>query len=164
MKKFIVALAAVAMTAGFVAKADDNNNRPCQGARQCDVPCENRPCAAADCKAVCPFDNLNLTDAQKEQLKALRAKKIEARKAQKQDKKAAKAECRRAELAEIKAILTPEQYVQFLENNYVDKSFNRAMRHHAMRPDGARRGPRQDSVKAAKLTPAKKMKAAAQAK
>lgn len=121
MKKLIVALAAVAMTGGFAAKADvcrqecENNNK-----------CVNAECPAAKCvqperKGACPFDNLNLTDAQKEQFKALRAKKAEACKAQKAAKKQAKSECRRAELAEIKAILTPEQYVQFLENSYVQR-------------------------------------------
>lgn len=160
MKKFIVAMAAMAMTAGFAVKADVCE-QPCKDKKQCDVPCANRPCnAAPDCEAACPFDNLNLTDAQKEQFKALRAKKVEACKARKQDKKAARAECRRAALAEIKAILTPEQYVQFLENNFVDKSRNRAVRHHAMRPDGPRREClRQESVKASKLTPAKAVKA-----
>lgn len=121
MKKLIVALAAVAMTGGFAAKADvcrqecENNNN-CAAA-----DCSAAKCAQPECKGACPFDNLNLTDAQKEQFKALRAKKAEARKAQKDAKKQAKSDCRRAELAEIKAILTPEQYVQFLENNYVQR-------------------------------------------
>lgn len=105
MKKLIVALAAVAMTGGFAAKADvcrqecENNNK-CVAA-----DCSAAKCAQPERKGACPFDNLNLTDAQKEQFKALRAKKAEACKAQKEAKKQAKSECRRTELAEIKAIL-----------------------------------------------------------
>lgn len=79
----------------------------------------------------CPFDGLNLTTKQQESLKALNEQTMKARqeagkqaKADKQkqqaDRMAAKQAARKEYLAKVKAILTPEQYVQFLENNYVN--------------------------------------------
>lgn len=109
MKKFIVALATVAMTMGFSAQAQ--TEQKCEQAQKC---------AQAECRQApgdCGFESLNLTDAQKEQLKALGKKRMEAKK----DKKEARKEDARAFLADLKTILTPEQYVQFLENSFVNK-------------------------------------------
>lgn len=77
-----------------------------------------------------PFEGLNLSAEQQTKLEALKTEcqaqrkaNAEARKADKQNRqKANKEEARKArteQLAKIKAILTPEQYVQFLENNYL---------------------------------------------
>ena len=88
-----------------------------------------------------PFEGLNLTDQQKSQLKDLKpgitkekreemkaqdkARKEQA-KAQAAEQRKARAEARKQSrhdyLAKVKAILTPEQYVQFLENNFVNKA------------------------------------------
>lgn len=86
-----------------------------------------------------PFESLNLTDQQKakimdlkkaeveqkkqlaEQKKQLREKKRAEAKAKKDARKQSIAKERRDYLAKIKQILTPEQYVQFLENNFVNK-------------------------------------------
>ena len=78
-----------------------------------------------------PFEGLNLTadqqtklDALKKECQEARKAKAEARKSQAQQRKDANKEAaktaRTEELAKIKAILTPEQYVQFLENNFVN--------------------------------------------
>ncbi len=87
------------------------------------------------------FEGITLTDAQKSKLEALRSQEMNARKEargaqdkgreqkqkltdeQKKQMKDAKItkrdDARKAHLAGIKAILTPEQYVVFLENSYV---------------------------------------------
>lgn len=78
-----------------------------------------------------PFEGLNLTADQQTKLDALkkesqeaRAAKAEARKSQDKQRKEANKEAaktaRTEQLAKIKAILTPEQYVKFLENNFVN--------------------------------------------
>lgn len=163
MKKLIVALAAVAMTAGFAAKADECN-QPCNGARQCDTPCADAPCPNTACDhqgaKFCPFDNLNLTDAQKQQFKELRDKAVKAKADSKAARKNAKKECKRQRLEEIKKILTPEQYVMFLENHFVNGGGNKIAHHrgHDMRPHKAHRRVDQcRAVEAAKLAPAKKV-------
>lgn len=78
----------------------------------------------------CPFDGLNLTAQQQDKLKALKQAKLEQREAAREADKAARTEMkqnrrakavenRRADLSDIKSVLTPEQYVMFLENCYV---------------------------------------------
>lgn len=67
----------------------------------------------------CLFDNLNLTDAQKAKIKALRESQIKARQEKKQEARNQRDNARKNYLANLKTILTPEQYVQFLENNYL---------------------------------------------
>lgn len=77
-----------------------------------------------------PFEGLNLTADQQTKLEALkkeckeaRMAKAETRQKQVQERKNVNREeakkARTEELAKIKAILTPEQYVKFLENNYL---------------------------------------------
>lgn len=155
MKKFIVALAAVAMTAG-IANAQDTKTQKCDGPQACNSQQCGNP---GDCKkAYCPFDGLNLTDAQKAQIKEIRAKQAEAckancpdkqakkdaKKAEKQARREARQQARRDFLAQVKTVLTPEQYIQFLENNFVNSKGDRQ----GPRPDGkhhkdGKRGPQQ---------------------
>lgn len=92
-------------------------------------------CAAKGAPAYNPFAGLNLTEQQQSQLQALKtqmkdakakeAKTREAakaeRQAQKKQKMEARVQARRDYLAKVKNILTPEQYIQFLENSYVDQ-------------------------------------------
>lgn len=85
-----------------------------------------------------PFEGINLTDKQKSELQALRdnsrAEKMKADEKKKADKKAEMKEmmekrqnARKDYLAKIKGILTPEQYVQFLENSFLNTQQPRAI-------------------------------------
>lgn len=130
MKKLMIAVAFAAMTAGISASAqnevttcDKQCPRTEQACMKDRTKCD-KPCAAA---RPCEFEGLNLNDAQKEQLKALKQEQMskrqaarEANRAAKQVKKAeakqARENDRREYLAKVKAVLTPEQYVQYLEN------------------------------------------------
>lgn len=129
MKKKILSLAiiAAAFTAfNGVAQTNDNNNaKAVCVAQQCGKPGKGCP------KEACPFDGLNITDAQKAQLQQLNESRREARKAQAATQKAdrqrndsARMAQRRADkkeyLEQVKAIIGPDQYVVFLENFYVN--------------------------------------------
>lgn len=70
-----------------------------------------------------PFEGLNLTDAQKEKLKAIERPCRKAAERNRETRQQCSTERRNDRvkfLADIKAVLTPEQYVQFLENNFVN--------------------------------------------
>lgn len=132
MKKFIISstlfLAALAggLTASAQTQTCPQNNctkqTQCTAAQNCGQQnctpgsCTPQSCApgarrggAARCNA---FEGLNLSDQQKSQLQALGQDcKVQ------RDKK--QCDGRKERLAKIKTILTPEQYTQFLENNFV---------------------------------------------
>ena len=155
MKKKILGLALVAMsfvTVNSIAQTPNQNNT-------CPVNKENAICKKGNAnrvcnqKQVCPFDGLNLSDAQKDQMKQLKAKRDAARaemkkadKADKQRRDSAKmADRRNAKkeyLEEIKVILTPEQYTMFLENFYINggnhhaKAFNKTNPNSVHKYDG----------------------------
>ncbi len=76
-----------------------------------------------------PFEGLSLSADQQKKLKSLQEKRMAERKeksekakasaqADRQDRMAKRKESRKQFLVEVKSILTPEQYVQFLENNF----------------------------------------------
>ncbi len=115
-KKLIVAAIAAFAAAGISVSAQQPAPGTCCAETQCT--------AQNDCKRPCPFDGLDLTDAQRAQLKELQKQCVEQTKANKDKDKAARREAakqRRAEkLAKIKEILTPEQYIKFLENQYLN--------------------------------------------
>lgn len=142
MKKILLAvfvLAATTCSAFAQTPANANNTQ-----RTPTATCERKGPMPECCN---PFEGLNITADQQAKLDALKAEckaRFEKSKADRQKEKAnkkadkmkAKAEARakmKAEreqmLAKIKGILTPEQYVQFLENNFVN---------------GASKGPRMD--------------------
>lgn len=136
MKKKILSLALAAITlASFNSMAQTPDNAAAQqtenvGTRGRDI--KKGP------KMQNPFEGLDLTDAQKDQLKALREKRAAERKARfeamKQQKEAGDRKrmerksfndsTRMAErkkyLEEVKAIVGPDNYVIFLENFYMN--------------------------------------------
>ncbi len=136
MKKqlFSIALAALAVltvtTSASAAKPEGtcDNNTECQapGKKKCKKQKHDRRerCQGAD-SAVCnPFEGLNLTDQQTEALKAI-PNPHQVMKAAKQQADSTTCtrtmlqDVRKNYLAQVKQVLTPEQYTQFLENFYV---------------------------------------------
>lgn len=104
-----------------------------------------------------PFAGLNLTAQQQQSIDALRAERSKACTASKEAKQQkqqareermnARKENRTAYLAKVKSILTPEQYVQYLENVYVNSVPNghgdrRPAGHHGKRPARDSKAPR----------------------
>lgn len=150
MKKTILGLAILALSvANFSASAQKNNKacpQVCPSAQTC---CAEQPCQVkGDCTL---FEGINLSDAQKAQLKDLRAKNSQACKANekarkeeaRKDREAAKAERmanKRQYLQDVKSVLTPDQYVLFLENFFVNGGDNRGFNNKDFRGD--RRGAR----------------------
>ena len=94
-----------------------------------------------------PFEGLNLTADQQAKLEALKQNcpmKADKQKADKQDKKndrkadmmAKRIQGKRDFLAQVKSILTPEQYVQFLENSFVNGQNRQGKMNHPQKMDG----------------------------
>lgn len=131
MKKKILALAVVVISLVGGSALAQNPSNECTNKEKCSkemVKCKENHCPKAD-----PFKGMNLTDAQKSKIKDLnekvklaRKQKAEAYKAEKMKKDSAKfAERRQAKkeyLEELKAIIGPDNYVIFLENEYLSKS------------------------------------------
>lgn len=149
------------------------NQTQCAPASNCNqtqcVPaadCNRNQCVLGDgsynCNKNCPFANLNLTDTQQKQIQVLNQKydtqKRDLSKLKKDNKErndAARSELRKQaqqmqtqKLADIKKILTPEQYTKYLENCYMAgnnkvkharKGDPRGNRHHAYHKGGPRR-------------------------
>ena len=118
MKKTLLSLALMAVAA---IPAFGQNNA-CPAAKDC------APKACPEAKAKCDkqkpdcclpcFDGLNLTDAQKTKIRDLRQACDSVRKACMAEKK----ENRVKYLSDLKQILTPDQYVKFLENNFINQT------------------------------------------
>ena len=75
-----------------------------------------------------PFEGLNLSEKQQAELKALREgckaerqKIAEKERAEKKEMKEQRKKDAKEYLAKVKEILTPQQYVQFLENAYLNQ-------------------------------------------
>lgn len=134
MKKKIFAIAMMALatagTTSVFAARPDTKNANCTQAQCQNTPCTTKAtCGPDSCNAPCfrAFEGLNLTADQQTKLQALRQqgkvkadqKKADQKKAR-EEAKTKRDQSRRDYLASVKAILTPEQYVQFLENSYVN--------------------------------------------
>lgn len=129
MKKKILGFALVAMSfVGFTAMAQTTPDPTAP--RQENVR-EKKADKKERRQQVNPFEGMTLTDSQQAQLQQLdskrqadRAKKEQVRKDDRQRRDSARIADRRAAkksyLEEVKAILTPDQYVVFLENIYVN--------------------------------------------
>lgn len=115
MKKKIVSIAAAIVAfLAINASAQNTATTPtctpeakCQSVGKCKK-------AKTECKN--PFAGLNLNDSQKQAIKDLKKPSCKGDTASGKDRKTVRSEY----LAKIKSILTPEQYQQFLENNFVN--------------------------------------------
>lgn len=156
MKKKIIALAiaAIALTSVNSFAQDNKAEKACPNQEQCPMMKGQK---GEKANKPCPFEGLNLTDAQKQQLQALQAKQVETMKAnreamkaqketQKEAKKADREQAKKARLEmkqnylkELKSILGQEKYIQFLENSFIDGS-NQGPRMGQMKKDG--KGPK----------------------
>lgn len=148
MKKVILSLAILVATsmASFAATDNktENATNACQSNTECPVngTCpEKKEKTAKCCKA---FEGIDLTAEQKAKLAELRKnctadkeknkeskdKKSnltdEQKKQLKGERKAKHLEARKKYLESVKAILTPEQYNQFLENSYLSKNHKKS--------------------------------------
>lgn len=146
----VVAIAGLFAAPAFAQTASCNatcnapkceNKEQCEK-RECKKPCRNEQCTKTECskdRLPSPFDGIELSDSQKKQFEALNAEQAakakqnkeqakEDRKKASADRKACKQQCRNEYLAKVKGILTPEQYVKYLENCYINSG----------RPDGGR--------------------------
>lgn len=140
MKKTVLGIALLATAfAGLNASAQDNKtcNNNCTAAT-CTQTCDNNCPTPGNCNEANkkgmrpanqpnPFEGLNLSDAQKEQLKALRDKNAQARKEANKDKAQRNADKRNERMAQkkqyledVKAIIGNDNYVLFLENFYLN--------------------------------------------
>lgn len=146
MKKSILSLAILfASVAGFSASAQTATPQCPKTKTEC-----TKGCAKKDAPRCNPFAGLNLTEKQQSELQALRAEKGARIAENKASKDAARAEKqaqrkqnmenrlqnRRDYLAKVKNILTPEQYVQFLENSYVDQGMMKGGPRHGKMAQG----------------------------
>lgn len=89
---------------------------------------QTAPAAAKANKMANPFEGLNLSEKQQAELKALREgckaerqKIAEKERAEKKEMKEQRKKDTKEYLAKVKEILTPDQYVQFLENAYLNQ-------------------------------------------
>lgn len=123
MKKIIIALSVLAAsTLGLSAQTQNNKTAGQPNKELAKKHVEGKKQKGAD-----PFAGLTLTEQQRQQLTDLRtqskAKKAanDSTQRARRAEHAAKAKTMRADyLKGVKAILTPDQYVKFLENNYVN--------------------------------------------
>lgn len=153
MKKKLIN-AAIALTALLTAGTamaqqprEKSNNRDLRSKKE--LACCKQDSLKCQATAYNPFEGLNLTEAQQSKLDALkaerRARMEKAGKDNKQQKDSLKAQGRqnrldakKSYLMSIKEILTPEQYVQFLENAYLNPAPAKGMR--AQGPKGMKPG------------------------
>ena len=139
MKKKILSIA-IAIAATMAIAANAQKPASCPENQECTGTCLNdkTECSRQDCKL---FEGITLNDSQKAQFKALQEKCAKERKdaavARKQAKeqrnqamKTERCKAKQDKLKDIKSILTPEQYVVFLENFYINTP---------QRPDGAKK-------------------------
>lgn len=157
MKKLILGIAAAIVTLAPISVSAQTNNKTvavcpantqCQANAQCQAnsSCQNNGVCQAD--GVCKKDRskcmkakgqcrmlegLNLTDAQKKAIKELDTpycKKDKANcPANRADRMKMHKEARAKYLADLKKILTPEQYQKMLENNFTCGSRHHGKKH-----------------------------------
>lgn len=128
MKKSIISLSTILASALCFTSMAQNPASP-SGKCATDT-CSQTTCCKKGPQAYCPFNGLNLTEKQKSELQSIcpskqlkgQSSKTKAEKqAQRKEMAGKRLQARRDYLAKVKNILTPEQYVQFLENSYINK-------------------------------------------
>ncbi len=126
MKKNIITMAiAIAALCGIPAIAQTPQTAQC-ARQECTKPdCNKTRCDRKDdCRRSDPFAGITLSDQQKTALDALKPAKGDRADKQRTDRR----QSRRDYINGVKNILTPDQYVIFLENMVVEMP---APRHHA---------------------------------
>jgi len=124
LNKFAViatALFAFSPVVAFAAEpVNDMEQSECSLKEDCARRSENRSMRHA-CRAegACSFEGLELTDAQRESLQKIHADRRQAKASGREERRAAARTERSEYLSKIKEVLTPEQYVKFLENEYM---------------------------------------------
>ncbi len=146
MKKKVLSLALAAIVSiGFTSFAQTSGNCPAGSDKNCVVKdkkcCDkkkncNKKCGD-NCSRKCagPFEGLNLTEQQKSALANIpNPRQVMKAACDNNNGKQGTPEMRRDVarnvmldyLKKVKGVLTPEQYVQFLENSYVNGRMNKA--------------------------------------
>ncbi len=159
MKKKVLAIAIAALTfTSLASSAQKKFDGKCKSDKR-ELSCKGDSCRSAQ-RCYNPFEGLGLTADQQKKIDELKAdckqKRDRDRAAGMQQKKdeiskrrAQAKESRAKYLKDVKSILTPEQYVQFLENNFVnsprqqkfpDRKFNKGGKKHDLRKGDLRRG------------------------
>lgn len=146
LKKLSVAMAIAAMCAmpAMAQKTQNNDKKGCEKSEQCAR--QGKDCAKARAAKASAFEGITLSDAQKAQLEALRPQRPEkADKAQRPDSAACanRKLLRKDYVKGVKNILTPDQYVVFLENIVVNDAqmpggHHQAKMHHNKNKKGAK--------------------------
>lgn len=143
MKKKVLGLALIAISAfTFSSVAQTQANVKNTATEQ--SKCDKKQCDKQICN---PFEGMNLSDSQKEQLKKLnetrRAQRTEKAKAHKEQQKAdraKRAEARKAEkrayLQNVKSIIGTENYVTYLENMVINGDRHKGHKGHKAMRDG----------------------------
>lgn len=168
MKKLVLSLA-ILVASSFTILASNDNKSNCDKNCKAGTECVKKDGKAIKKergnKENRAFEGLNLTADQKTKLEALQnnfakerqaaklakeaAKKNkdskknltdEQKRQMKEEKNAKRLEARKQYLAGIKSILTPEQYNQFLENNYLSKGGSKDSKGHGMKMQGKHGG------------------------
>lgn len=121
MKRKLLGLMTMFIAIGTLSGLATNDNKD----KNCDTQqCKKECCDKAKCDSKClnPFEGITLTADQQAKLDVLKSNK-EARPDRRQMK--------REYLAKVKEILTPDQYVVFLENSFVNTPMrpHKDMRH-----------------------------------
>lgn len=116
-----------------------------------------KACGDSCCTAVF-FEGITLTPEQQTKIAAIKADRQKAAKEARENRKADRKNCKRDYLNKMKEVLTPEQYVVFLENMVVNRPDGpQAFRGHKMNGrHGARFAGRADCHKAKADCPVRK--------
>jgi len=133
MNRKILVLAIAAITcAGTCAIAQSTTADCCKAGSEatCNVRM-SRVCADSSRMAAL-FDGITLSREQQTKIAEMRKARMEARRNKHMENRKAGKELRKSHLAEMKEVLTPEQYVVYLENIVVNRPEGRAHRNPRM--------------------------------